>query len=184
MAERRTRQRGENVALLVIDMQNELFRKSTPIYNEANLLATISSLIERAHQSGALVAYIQHSAKRYLVKGTEDWALHPRFHAEARDLIIHKLHPNSFLEMTLESELEIRGVGVVVVTGLVTHGCVRATCEGAKELGYRVILVEDGHSNYHKQPVSLIEETHAKLREHGIELTCAQEISFAAPVAL
>ena len=188
MAEKKTvlvgqaKQRGEKIALLVIDMQNGLFRKSTPIYNEGTLLATICALIGRAHQVGAPVIYVQHSDKNALVEGTQAWALHPQLQPEAGDLVLRKRHPNSFQDTPLEAELEARQVGVLVVTGLVTHGCVRATCVGASALGYQVILAQDGHSNYHKEPVLLIEETQAKLQEQGIRLAAAREISFSLPV--
>ena len=71
-------------------------------------------------------------------------------------------------------------VGTVVVAGLVTHGCVKATCLGAKELGYRVVLVEDGHSSYHKQADKVIEEWNAKLSKESIEVKSTQEIDFVA----
>jgi nicotinamidase-related amidase len=35
----------------------------------------------------------------------------------------------------------------VILTGLVTHGCVKATCEGALALGYAAVLAADGHSS-------------------------------------
>ena len=66
----------------------------------------------------------------------------------------------------------------MVVTGLVTQGCVRATCLGAKKLGYKVILVSDGHSTYHKQAAHLIAEWNQKLSAGTVELQEAREIEF------
>ena len=34
--------------------------------------------------------------------------------------------------------------------GLVSNGCVKATCLGGIKNGYKVILVKDGHSNFNK----------------------------------
>jgi hypothetical protein len=42
-------------ALLVIDVQRDLFRKSHPIYRADELLNNINSLVERAHQACELV---------------------------------------------------------------------------------------------------------------------------------
>jgi nicotinamidase-related amidase len=65
-----------------------------------------------------------------------------------------------------------------VVTGLVTHGCVKSSCVGAQELGCKVVLVADGHSSYSKHAARLIEEWNEKL-SHGIaELQSAQEVKF------
>ena len=38
------------------------------------------------------------------------------------------------------------GVKKLIITGLLTHGCVKGACLDAKKLGYEVVLVEDGHS--------------------------------------
>jgi nicotinamidase-related amidase len=63
--------------------------------------------------------------------------------------------------------------------GLVTHGCVKATCLGALQLGYDVTLVKDGHSSYSKDASRLIEEWNQKLNAQGCELKVASEIDFA-----
>jgi nicotinamidase-related amidase len=47
-----------NTALLVIDVQKELFEKSTPIYNADKLLENICNLINQAHGANIPVFYI------------------------------------------------------------------------------------------------------------------------------
>jgi nicotinamidase-related amidase len=166
------------VALLIIDVQQGLFRKSTKVYKADELLATINDLVERAHAAGAPVVYIQHSNEKVLPWGSDDWQLHPALHRTSADSIIHKLKGNSFEQTELDNEMASRGVGAVVVTGMVTHGCVKSTCIGARELGYRVVLVADGHSSYSKDAARLIEEWNAQL-SHGIaELRTASEVEF------
>lgn len=167
-----------NVALLVIDVQQGLFGKSTPIYKAEELLQNITLLIDRAHRNNIPVFYIQHSDLRTLVKGSSDWQLHPRLQPLATDCIIHKQHGNAFEETALEEVLQSRNVTSLVITGLVTHGCVRATCLGALQLGYRVILAEDGHSSFSKEAAKLIEEWNQKLSAMEAELKPASEIDF------
>ncbi len=94
------------------------------------------------------------------------------------DKSIHKIHGNAFEDTILDQELSSRNIDSLVVMGLVTHGCVRATCIGAKNLGYRVILVKDGHSSYSKQAAQLIEEWNQKLNDVNVELRLAAEIGF------
>ena len=168
----------KKMALLIIDVQQGLFGKSTPIYKADELLKNIHRLVDRAHRAGAPVFYVQHSDKRALVKGSDDWQLHPDLHPLDTDHIIHKQHGNAFEATNLGQELKAKNIGSVVVTGLVTHGCVRATCLGAKELGYRVILARDGHSSFSKQAAKLIEEWNRKLSEKMIELKSTCEIKF------
>ncbi len=168
--------REQATTLLVIDVQQGLFRKSTPIFRAEPLLNSIEMLIERAHAAGALVVYIQHASDKVLPFGSADWQLHPRLHPREGDLVVHKQHGNAFEDTSLHAELTARGIGRVIVTGLVTHGCVKATCEGALALNYAVVLAADGHSSYSKDAARLIEEWNCKLGEAGAQVMPAAEI--------
>ena len=65
----------------------------------------------------------------------------------------------------------------MIVTGLVTHGCVKATCLGALALGYAVTLAADGHSSYSKEAAPLIEEWNRKLGAAGAQVLPAVQIA-------
>jgi nicotinamidase-related amidase len=171
------------MALLIIDVQRGLFVKSTPIYQADALLKNIGALVDRAHRAGAPVFYVQHSDQRALVKGSDGWQLHPDLHPLETDCIVHKQHGSAFEDTGLGQELKARGITSVVVTGLVTHGCVRATCLDAKRLGYRVILAQDGHSNFSQQAAQLIEKWNQRLNAKMIELRSTREIDFKSPAA-
>lgn len=169
---------GLEVALLVIDVQQELFQKSIPIYRSEQLLININGLIDKAHQAGAPVIFIQHCGDCYLVKGTPGWQLHPNLTPLSDDIIMTKEHPNAFEGTTLRSILNSKGIKRLVITGLVTHGCVKATCQGGKKLNFQVTLVEDAHSNFSKTPDEIIQKTQQKLENAGIILKNSNEIDF------
>ena len=168
-----------SIALLVIDVQQGLFSKSTPIYKAEELLRNINSLVDRAHGVGAPVFYVQHSDGRTLLEGSPDWQLHSQLRPQGTDCIVHKQHGNAFEETGLDEALKSRNVTRVVITGLVTHGCVRATCMGALQMGYRVILASDGHSSFSKQAARLIAEWNQKLSVQQVELKSTAEIEFS-----
>ena len=168
-----------NLALLVIDVQQGLFRKSTSIYKAEELLENINMLVERAHQGGVPVIYIQHSDTRTLLKGSQDWQLHSRFLPLTTDFIIHKQQANAFEETGLDEVLQSKNITSLVVVGLVSHGCVRATCLGARQLGYRVILVKDGHSNYSKQAAQIIDQWNQRLGAQQVEIKLTSEVEFS-----
>lgn len=167
-------------ALLVVDVQAGLFRRSQPIFRAEELLNNINLLIGRFRTAGAPVVFIQHANQKMLKHGTPDWQLHEALLVEEGDILIEKEHGNAFDDTRLGEEMNTRGILNLVVTGLVTHGCVRATCEGAFVLGYRTILVEDAHSNYHKQADALIQEWNEKLSQGWVELRRAEDIQFQA----
>ena len=170
--------RQSNRALLVIDVQRGLFEKSTPLYNAKQVLANINTLIKKARQVGIPVIFIQHSNKNTLVKGSDAWQLHSEIQPFDDEQIIHKLHGNAFIDTSLQDELENSNVSELIVTGLVTHGCVKATSLGAIEAGYKVVLVSDGHSNYSKDAPELIEKWNRALRDKGAKLVETQNVSF------
>ncbi len=168
----------EKTALLVIDVQMALFSRPTPIYKADDLIRNINSLVDMFQLSNALVVYIQHSNNKILIKDSDGWQFHPDLNIKEANPIIHKIHGNAFKETNLKQVLESRGIEDIVITGLVTQGCVKATSIGGKELGYRVILVEDGHSNYSKEAPKLIEKWNLKLGKEQGELLSADEIGF------
>ena len=165
-------------ALLVIDVQNEQFEAATPEYKADQLLQNITLLITKARQEGVPVFFIQHSADSYLKFGSEGWQLHPQMQPIAGEPIIHKRHPNSFIKTNLQEELKNRNVEEVVVTGLVSHGCVKATCLGALEVGYKVVLVSDAHSNFSKDAPEKIEKWNRELGRNGVIVVETMLVTF------
>ena len=176
--------RAQGTALLVIDVQIGLFKKTLPVYQAADILANINALIFRARAAGIPVIYIQHCNDSFLLKDTPDWHLHPDLcPPTAGDLRIYKRHGSAFEDTPLEKELEARGVGALVVCGLVTHGCVRAACQDALALGYRLTLAADGHSSFSKDAARLIDEWNTRWSQAGALVLPAAEIDFTPETA-
>ena len=129
-----------SVALLVIDVQMGLFEGSAPIFEAEWFLENINTLITNARQAGVPVFFIQHSNNKTLVKNSDAWQLHPEIQPLENEDIIDKRHGNAFKEKILHDKLAERKVKTVVITGLITHGCVNTSCIGALDTGYQVIL--------------------------------------------
>jgi len=148
----------QNAALLIIDVQKGLFNKKTKVYREKELMENINSLIDLFHHRGLPVYFIRHTNKNMLVENSDDWQIHPDLHIQEDDVVINKEQSSAFKENTLKNELNKSGIKSIVVTGLVTHGCVKAACQDAKKLGYEVTLAADGHSSFNQNAKSLITE--------------------------
>jgi nicotinamidase-related amidase len=165
-------------ALLVIDVQQGLFNKSHPVYQAGQMLENIHALVKRAHTAGASVYYVQHCDKGDLARGTPGWELHPGLQPLDKDFRLYKEKSNSFEGTDLDQRLKSQGVTHIVVTGMVTHGCVKNGCLGALEHGYRVTLAQDAHSNFSAKASELIAEWNEKLRYQGVEVKPSAEIKF------
>ena len=122
---------GTKTALLIIDVQRDLFEKSTPVYQGNLVLKNINTLVDCAHAAGAPVLYVRHSTKTTLIEGSSAWQLHPALKPRKTDHFIRKPHGNAFEDTRLRGDLDSLHVGGVVVVGLITDGCVQATCKGA-----------------------------------------------------
>ncbi len=165
-------------ALLVIDVQRDLFAQKTPIYREETLIANILDLVDRAHRAGVPVIYIQHHSDDFLVKGSEGWQLHAELHPQPEDYKVFKEHSNAFEEEAMGELLISLGVGRLVVTGLVTHGCVKNNCLGGLKEGYQVVLAGDTHSNFSKDAAALIEKWNKTLADQGVAVVNTADVHF------
>ncbi len=166
-------------ALLVIDVQRALFTRPNPIYKANQLIEAINLIVDRSHLFGVKVIYVQHANQSFLKEGTEGWQFHPGLTRGEGDTQIQKKQGNAFLDTQLQSELEVRGIQNLLITGLVTQGCIKATCLGGLERGYRVFLVEDGHSNYNQEAAAVIEKCQKELELAGVEIVSVDGIVFA-----
>jgi nicotinamidase-related amidase len=165
-------------ALIVIDVQQGLFERENPVYNAEQVLGNINQLVDQAHKQGAPVIYVQHNNDKFLVKDSATWQLHPQMQPQEQDILVHKEHGNAFEKTGLDEILKANDVTQLVVTGLVTHGCVRATTLGGLKLKYEIILVNDGHSNTSKDAKNIIKKWNKTLGEKGAVVMEAGEVSF------
>jgi nicotinamidase-related amidase len=175
---KRVQENVMDTALLVIDVQQGLFERPTPIYKAKEVVVNINTLIHCARETNVPVIFIQHSNNKILVKGSDEWQLHPEIQPLEGETLIHKLHGNAFEKTSLKEVMNSESVEEVVVTGLVTQGCVRATTLGALKLGYKVILMSDGHSNYNKDAKAIIAKWNKTLGMKGVVVRAAREITF------
>lgn len=167
-------------ALLVIDVQRGLFTRPTPVHKPYKLIETLNALIARSRLYGVRVFYIQHENESFLKKGTSGWDLHPDLSVPtSTDILIQKTNGSAFVGTNLRSSLEARNIRNLIITGMVTQGCVRATSLGGLELGYRIFLVKGGHSNYDKDPLKVIDFREKELSDAGVFLVAPERIDFA-----
>jgi maleamate amidohydrolase len=64
----------------------------------------------------------------------------PEIAPQPGETVITKSKPSAFFGTQLESQLVFHGVDTLIVTGMVTSGCVRATVDDAFAHNYRVVV--------------------------------------------
>ncbi len=155
-------------ALLIIDIQNGLTKKKT-LYNESCFIETVNAAIKEYHDLGYPVIFVQHNNKP-LKFGTSDWEIDNRLYRKKENIILQKQHGNAFLKTDLKSILENKKVKEIIVCGLVSHGCVKATCIGGFNEGYTTNLLKNGHTNWNKDAAIKIDSTENELNQIGIKI--------------
>lgn len=129
-------------ALLVVDVQNGVMAGAA---HRDDVIANISTLVDRARAQGVPVIWVQHSDEQ-LKPGSDEWSYVPELPHRDPEPLVHKRYGDSFEDTELEVLLAERAVGRLVVTGAATDACIRSTLHGAFVRGYDVTLVGDAHT--------------------------------------
>ncbi len=66
--------------------------------------------------------------------------------------IISKQYPSAFFGTSLSTTLTAMGIDSLIITGLTTSGCIRATCIDCCSYGFIPIIVADACGDRHEDP--------------------------------
>ncbi|MCB8881399.1 isochorismatase family protein [Acidisoma cellulosilytica] len=70
----------------------------------------------------------------------------------ADELVVSKQYPSAFFGTSLASTLTCWGIDTLILTGLTTSGCVRATCVDTMSHGFIPIVVREACGDRHPAP--------------------------------
>lgn len=147
---------GAIPALVVVDVVKGFTDPSCPLGSEAEeVVAANVALMDAFHEAGlpvVLTTVIYHSddqasvfrarvpALNLLTPDSEWIQFDPRLPIQVTDLQLEKRHASSFHGTDLDDWLKSRNVDSLVVTGLTTSGCVRATAVDGLQNNYKVLV--------------------------------------------
>lgn len=89
---------------------------------------------------------------RYFLQGSPMGAWPTGLVPEDDELIISKQYPSAFFGTSLASTLTANGIDSVLLAGLTTSGCVRATCVDAMSHGFRTSVIAEACGDRHPGP--------------------------------
>lgn len=156
---------AEKTAVLIVDVQNDFCPGGAlGVPKGDEVIDVLNKMIEQALEDGDEVIFsmddhpseTEHFKKwpPHCVSGTEGAKLHPRLIVPEGAIIVKKGQGtiddgySAFdgvvaFGVSLEDYLWSRGVGSLVVGGLATDYCVKATVRDGKSKGFRVMVVRD-----------------------------------------
>ncbi len=160
---------GQRPALILIDFVQAYFDPASPLY--ADFSGTLAAAIElraAARAAGITVIYtnvVYHPSLKdggrfaQKVAPLAGFAKGHRFGewAEGLDpaddeLIISKQYASAFFGTSLASTLTAGGHDSLIISGLTTSGCIRATCVDACQHGFIPLVVEEAVGDRHDNP--------------------------------
>jgi nicotinamidase-related amidase len=133
----------------------------------AVMIPRLAELIRKGREAGVLVVYIQntqlengayfspatiaHHLKRwkdpskicYTFEGTWGHRVVDDLSPEKDDMIVRKHRPSAFAGTDLDQVLRSAGKETIIVTGVITEGCVESTARDGWLRDYYVVIAED-----------------------------------------
>jgi len=160
---------GSKLALILIDFVHGYFDPSCDLYaGVEDALASALRIRAAARAAGVpviLTNVVYHPMAlnggrffekskplRYFLEGNPMGAWPEGLSPQPDELVISKQYPSAFFGTSLASTLTAMGIDGVILTGLSTSGCVRATCVDAMSHGFRTSVVADACGDRHAAP--------------------------------
>ena len=160
---------GEAPALILIDFVEAYFAKDSLLYaGVEDALASALRIRERARDAGIPVFYtkvVYHAggadggmffrkvpALEAFVAGNPLGAWPAGLNPAADEFVISKQYPSAFFGTSLAATLTAAGIDTLIITGLTTSGCIRATCIDPVSNGFIPIVVANACGDRHEAP--------------------------------
>jgi len=150
---------GVHAAILVIDMSRAFVEPSfslAPAVRPKETIEAIAALLSAGRKAGIPVLFTTIRMPRNMAdwgrwKWTtlvtnpelshgDTWQIVEELAPQSEESVVYKTRPSGFFGTDLASLLIHRGIDTVIVTGMTTSGCVRATVVDAFSYNFRVIV--------------------------------------------
>jgi maleamate amidohydrolase len=148
---------GERPALLIVDMIEGFTSPECPLGADVpDTVAALQKLLDAARESGSPVFYTtcvwrpepdcglvwseKVPTQRVLEDGSHWIEVDERLEPREGEPVVEKHYPSAFFGTDLAEQMRAAGVDTVIVTGMTTSGCVRASVVDSTSSGFRTIV--------------------------------------------
>jgi maleamate amidohydrolase len=160
---------GKTPALLVVDFVDAYLEPSSPLYaGVEEALASATRILQRARSAGIPVIFtvVEHSedgagggyfakkisALKLLAQGSPLGKIATPLTPEPGEAIVSKKYASAFFGTNLATDLRFLGCDSVIIVGLSTSGCIRASAVDAMQHGFIPLVVRDAVGDRHPAP--------------------------------
>jgi maleamate amidohydrolase len=154
--------RGSRPALVLVDFAHAYFDPEAPLYGGEGCVAARDhaiKLVDAARRTGIPVIftevkyqpggddggafYAKVPALSCFDAGTDTQKLVDGLDVGPNDLMITKQYPSAFFGTSLAATLQFMKIDTLIIGGLTTSGCVRATCIDSISSGFVTLIAEE-----------------------------------------
>lgn len=162
---------GSNPALVLIDFAHAYYDPDNVLFADVDdALASALRVREAAHAAGVPVILTEVQYQKGLdgkdggrffekalplkafMQGERTGGFAEGLVPREDELIVTKQYPSAFFGTSLASTLTAAGHDSVILTGLTTSGCVRASCVDSMSHGFKTIVVAEACGDRHDGP--------------------------------
>ena len=154
--------RGTRPALVLVDFAHAYFDPEAPLYGGEGCVAARDHAIRLAAAARAAGVPVIFTEVKYQPGGGDGGAFYAKVPAlscfdagtdtqrlvdglsvEPGDLMITKQYPSAFFGTSLAATLQHMRIDTLIIGGLTTSGCVRATCIDSISSGFVTLIAEE-----------------------------------------
>jgi maleamate amidohydrolase len=162
---------GRKPALILIDFAQAYYDPAAPLFGGEGCRTALESALrlrEIAHASGIPVVLTEVKYRKggadggvffrkakpltCFVEGEPTQAFAAGLTPREDEYVVTKQYPSSFFGTSLAASLTSAGVDTLVLTGVTTSGCVRATCVDSMSHGFVTLVVREGVGDRDPRP--------------------------------
>jgi maleamate amidohydrolase len=160
---------GVKPALILVDFVEAYFDPTCDLYADVqDALDSALRVRDAARRAGIPVIYtnvVYHASGvnggrfyqkamplKNFIAGSPMGAWPSGLEPDAAEVVISKQYPSAFFGTSLAPMLAAQGIDTLIITGVTTSGCIRATCVDACSHGFITIVVSDAVGDRHPAP--------------------------------
>jgi maleamate amidohydrolase len=160
---------GHRPALLIIDFAVAYLDPASPLYagvettlascrrvldaaRAADVFRVFTAVVFHGNGEDGGVWYTKIPSLSVFDFGSPFASIAPELSPRPDELVVSKQYASAFFGTSLASTLTAKGVDTVILTGLTTSGCIRATGVDSMQHGFRTVIVEDAVGDRDERP--------------------------------
>ena len=154
---------GNKLAVIFVDFANAYFEEDSPLFGGEGCQIALENSIKllsvcRKHSNIPVIFtevkyknggenggtfYKKVPALSCFDEGKQSQKIHSHLKTTREDILITKQFPSAFFKTDLEAILKGKGVDTLLITGVTTSGCIRATCIDSISSDFVTLVVSD-----------------------------------------